>query len=52
MAAENRSYAKVLNIGWPDRFIEHGSVEQLKKKYGLDAVSIARKAEEFIENKA
>lgn len=32
---------KVLNIGLPDRFIEHGSVEELKKKYGLDKRSIA-----------
>ena len=52
MAAESKSYARVLNIGWPDKFIEHGSISQLKKKYGLDAMSIARKAEAFIENKA
>ena len=25
----------VVRIGWPDRFIEHGSVGVLRKKYGL-----------------
>ncbi len=50
IAAENKTYAKVLNLGWPDRFIEHGSVAQLRKKYGLDQDSIRRKAEEFIES--
>ncbi len=32
---------KVINLGWPDRFIEHGTQEQLYQKYGLDAGSIA-----------
>ena len=50
IAAENKNYAKVLNLGWPDRFIEHGSIAQLRKKYGLDQDSIRRKAEEFIES--
>lgn len=35
------SGAKVLNLGWPDRFIEHGTQEELYRKYGLDADSIA-----------
>ena len=52
MAAQKNSTARVLNLGWPDKFIEHGSVSQLRKKYGLDASSIAKKAEAFIENKA
>ena len=51
-AAEERNCAKVLNLGWPDCFIEHGSVSQLRKKYGLDAASIKEKTEAFIENKA
>lgn len=33
----------VCQVALPDRFIEHGSVEELKKKYGLDAESIAQK---------
>ncbi len=27
----------VVRIGWPDRFIEHGKVEDLRTKYGLTA---------------
>ena len=33
----------VLNIALPDQFIEHGSVTELKKKYGLDPESITQK---------
>lgn len=33
----------VKNIALPDKFIEHGSVEMLKKKYEIDAVGIAEK---------
>ncbi len=25
----------VVRIGWPDAFIEHGKVDQLREKYGL-----------------
>jgi 1-deoxy-D-xylulose-5-phosphate synthase len=25
----------VVRIGWPDRFIEHGKVDDLRAKYGL-----------------
>lgn len=31
----------VINLGWPDKFIEHGTQQQLYERYGLDAVSIA-----------
>ncbi len=31
---------EVHNVALPDQFIEHGSVEELKQKYGLDATSI------------
>jgi 1-deoxy-D-xylulose-5-phosphate synthase len=31
---------KVINIALPDKFIEHGSVGELKKKYGLEKDSI------------
>lgn len=33
----------LLRIGWPDQFIEHGSVPILRKKYGLTAEAIADK---------
>ena len=42
----------VLPLGWPDRFIEHGSIAELRQTYGLDAASIARIAEGFLEKKA
>lgn len=32
---------KVINLGWPDKFIEHGSQAELYEKYGLDRESIA-----------
>ena len=35
--------AKVLCIGLPDKFLEHGSVSILKEKYGIDAKSIAER---------
>jgi len=34
---------KVLKLGWPEQFIEHGSVEQLFNKYGLDMKSVAER---------
>jgi 1-deoxy-D-xylulose-5-phosphate synthase len=34
---------RVLNMGIPDRFIEHGSVKELKKELGLDPAGIAVK---------
>ena len=37
----------IRNITLPDKFIEHGSVEKLKKKYKIDAESIAEKIMDF-----
>lgn len=37
----NGVYKPVLRLGFPDKFIEHGDVESLFKKYNLDAESIA-----------
>ena len=48
-AAGNR---KVINLGWPDSFIEHGDCSTLEKKYGLDPESIAERICEDIEGKA
>ena len=42
----------VLNIGWPEKFIEHGSVSELRKRYKLDAESISIRVKDFIETKA
>lgn len=35
----------IITIGWPDKFIEHGDVKNLEKKYSLDAESIAANIE-------
>ena len=43
---------RVLSFGWPDRFIEHGSVGELFAQYGLDSVSITERICEEIEGKA
>jgi 1-deoxy-D-xylulose-5-phosphate synthase len=34
----------VRRIGLPDKFVEHGAVEVLREKYGLDAAGIAERA--------
>jgi len=31
------SRVPVVRIGWPDQFIEHGKIDDLRKKYGLSA---------------
>ncbi|MBQ9826254.1 MAG: 1-deoxy-D-xylulose-5-phosphate synthase [Firmicutes bacterium] len=39
---------KVLNIGWPDSFIEHGKISELRAVYGMDSRGIAEKIMNFI----
>ena len=34
---------KIKSFAYPDKFIEHGSVAELEKKYGMDAETIATK---------
>lgn len=34
---------KVLNLGWPDKFIEQGSQNELYERYGLDGAGIAER---------
>ncbi|MCI8283659.1 MAG: 1-deoxy-D-xylulose-5-phosphate synthase [Firmicutes bacterium] len=46
------SEVKAYKIGWPDEFVQHGTQEQLEKKFGLDPDSIAEKVSEIIEGKA
>jgi 1-deoxy-D-xylulose-5-phosphate synthase len=36
---------QTLRLGLPDKFVEQGSQEQLRKKYGLDATSITKSIE-------
>lgn len=39
-------HTDVLCIGWPDKFIEHGKLEQLRELHGLTPQAIARRVEE------
>lgn len=43
---------QVINIGWPDAFIEHGSSDELYEKYKMDAASIAERILEEVEKQA
>jgi len=47
---DNRlSAVKVLRIGLPDRFIEHGPQAVLRQKYGLDTDGIFTSVKDFVE---
>lgn len=49
---EGLRQVKVLNLGWPDQFIQQGSVDELFALYGLDVSGITERVREFIEGKA
>ena len=49
-AAISDTDTKVYSFGWPDKFIEHGSSDELFKKYGLDAESISERIINIIES--
>jgi 1-deoxy-D-xylulose-5-phosphate synthase len=40
--------ASVLRLGIPDRFIEHGPIEDLHRECGIDLEGIVRAAEQFV----
>ena len=47
---DNRlSAVKVLRIGLPDKFIEHGTQTLLRQKYGLDADGIFTSVKDFVK---
>ncbi len=52
LAAAGKLDVKVINIGWPDKFIEQGSTDELFEKYGLDPESIAERVCGVLEGKA
>jgi 1-deoxy-D-xylulose-5-phosphate synthase len=41
--------APVVRIGWPDRFIEHGKVEQLRAKYGISVEAALEKLGPYLK---
>ena len=50
--SNNFDHVNFKNFGYPKKFIEHGTTEQLEQKYGLDKDSIAKKIEDWIMQKA
>lgn len=46
--ADTRISTPVVRIGWPDQFIEHGSVPLLREKYGLTAHATREKIMEVL----
>ena len=46
LARKGHDCAHVVNLGWPDSFIPHGTQTGLYEKYGLDAASIAGRIRE------
>lgn len=40
---------RVINLGWPDCFVPHGTQAQLYEKYGLDGASVARRIADEIQ---
>src|SRR5450631_3796678 len=41
--------ASVVRIGWPDRFIEHGKVDQLRAKHGLSVEAALEKLAPYLQ---
>ncbi len=40
----------VVRIGWPDAFIEHGKVDQLREKYGLSVAAALELSRPFLKS--
>jgi len=40
----------VVRIGWPDAFIEHGKVDQLREKYGLSVAAALEQSRLFLKS--
>ena len=48
MAGRSHAISKVTGLGIPDRFIRHGSLQQLYKECGYDVQSIAQALEDLV----
>jgi len=46
---EKNIQTKLLSIGWPDSFVEHGTCDELNALYRLDAAGIAERIQKSIE---
>ncbi len=50
--SEMQIEAPVVRIGWPDRFIEHGKVDQLRAKYGISVEGAMEKLAPYLQHTA
>ena len=50
-ALKNNIKKNIITIGIPDKFIEQGNPDLLKKNLGLTSVDIARSVEKFFSRK-
>jgi len=41
-----------VRIGWPDQFVEHGSINILREKHGITAAAALEKIRPFLKKKA
>ena len=48
---DNSYKAKVIRLGIPDRFVEHGTQEELYKECGYDAAGITTTAHNLVHSK-
>ena len=48
---ENHINTPVVRIGWPDQFIEHGSIPVLRKKHGITADALVQKVTPLLKRK-
>lgn len=46
---EEAEEIRVLNVGYPDEFVKHGTVSDIEKKYGMDVQSIVKRVCEFLK---
>jgi 1-deoxy-D-xylulose-5-phosphate synthase len=44
-------HTPMVRIGWPDEFIEHGSVPILRKKHGITAEALVEKVLPLLRKK-
>jgi len=44
-------HTPIVRIGWPDEFIEHGSVPILRKKHGITAEALVEKVLPLLRKK-
>ncbi|RLD96629.1 MAG: 1-deoxy-D-xylulose-5-phosphate synthase, partial [Aquificota bacterium] len=48
LLAREEQLVSVLTLGLPDRFVTHGTQQELRRELGLDASSVASRVEEWM----